>query len=85
MTKAIGMVLAHVVEETNSVIIRDCGQSESQQLNNSWDFSVEAGSVNTLVILEKVKGTKGKEIEHRQQAEELGFGCLLSDHIHFSD
>lgn len=85
MIKALGMVLAHVVEETNSVIIRECGQSEIQQLNNSWDFSVEAESVNTLLILEKVKGTKQKEIEHRQQAEEVGFGCLLSDHIYFSD
>lgn len=85
MMKALGMVLAHVVEETNSVIIRECEQSETQQLNNPWDFSVEAGSVNILLILGKVKGSKRKEIEHRQQAEEVRFGCLLSDHIHFSD
>lgn len=85
MMKALDMVLAHVVEETSSVIIRECEQSETQQLL-TWDFSVEAESVNTLLILEKVKGTKKQEIEHRQQARGSGvFGCLLSDHIPVRD
>lgn len=85
MMKALERVLAHEVEETSRVIIRECGQFETQQLL-TWDFSVEAESVNTRLILEKVKGTKSQEIEHRQQARGSGvFGCLLSDHIPFSD